>query len=102
MEAVGGNVTRFQLGDEVIGASGSANGFGAFAEYVSVPEHILVQKPSTFSSEEAASVPIAAITALQGLRDKGHIQSGQNVLINGRLVVLAHLRSTLHNHLELR
>jgi NADPH:quinone reductase-like Zn-dependent oxidoreductase len=79
VEAVGKNVKRFKPGDEVFGGK-----FGAFAEYVSVREdRALVLKPANVTFEEAASVPIAAITALQGLRDKGRIQPGQKVLING-------------------
>jgi NADPH:quinone reductase-like Zn-dependent oxidoreductase len=79
VEAVGGSVTRFKPGDEVFGGK-----FGAFAEYVSVhQDHALALKPANMSFEQAASVPIAAITALQALRDKGHLQPGQKVLING-------------------
>ena len=58
-------------------------GSGSFAEYVSVPESALALKPSNVSFEEAAAAPVAAVTALQGLRDQGHIQPGQKVLING-------------------
>ncbi len=79
VEAVGVNVKQFQPGDEVFGESGS----GAFAEYVCVTEDKLALKPANISFEEAAAVPIAAVTALQGLRDKGQIQPGQKVLING-------------------
>jgi NADPH:quinone reductase-like Zn-dependent oxidoreductase len=61
----------------------SACGFGGFAEYVSGPENALVLKPANISFEEAAAAPITAVTALQGLRDKGQIESGQKVLING-------------------
>src|SRR6266567_4148252 len=82
VEVVGRNVTQFQLGDEVFGNT-VKSGFGGFAEYVAVPENALVLKPTTISFEEAAAVPQAALTALQGLRDKGHIQKGQKVLING-------------------
>src|SRR6266704_5776212 len=82
VEVVGRNVTQFQPGDEVFGNTVEC-GFGGFAEYVSVPEHALVLKPTTLSFEEAAAVPQAAPTALQGLRDKGHIQNGQKVLIHG-------------------
>jgi NADPH:quinone reductase-like Zn-dependent oxidoreductase len=79
VEAVGRNVKRFQPGDEVFGAKQ-----GAFAEYVAVREdRSLVQKPGNVTFEQAASVPIAAVTALQALRDKGGIQAGQKVLING-------------------
>jgi NADPH:quinone reductase-like Zn-dependent oxidoreductase len=79
VEAVGRNVTRFKPGDEVFGGK-----FGAFAEYVTVREdRALALKPSNVTFEQAASVPIAAITALQALRDKGQLQPGQKVLING-------------------
>jgi len=82
VEAVGGNVKQFQPGDAVFGDI-FAHGFGGFGEYVSVPESTLVLKPSNLSFEEAAAVPLASVTALQGLRDHGHIQPGQKVLING-------------------
>src|SRR5438128_4449841 len=82
VEAVGRNVTQFQPGDEVFGDL-SQCGFGAFAEYVSVPENALALKPTRLTFEEAATVPVSAVTALQGLRDQGHIQPGQKVLING-------------------
>src|SRR5947199_1985024 len=82
VEAVGRNVTQFQSGDEVFGNT-AKYGFGGFAEYVSVPENALVLKPTNISFEEAAAVPQAAVVALQGLRDKGHIQKGQKVLIHG-------------------
>lgn len=78
VEAVGGNVTRFQPGDEVFGAVR-----GAFAEYVCAPESRLAKKPANLSFEQAAAVPVAGLSALQGLRDKGRIQAGQKVLING-------------------
>ena len=78
VETVGRNVTQFRPGDEVFGVAR-----GAFAEYVSASETKLALKPANLSFEQAASVPIAAFTALQGLRDKGRIQSGQKVLING-------------------
>ena len=81
VEAVGRDVKQFQPGDEVFG--GSAN-LGAFAEYVCVPENAaLVLKPASVTFEDAAAVPLAALTALQGLRDKGQIQPGHKVLING-------------------
>jgi len=82
VEAVGGNVKQLRTGDAVFGDVFGL-GSGSFAEYVSVPESALARKPSSVSFEEAAAVPVAAVTALQGLRDKGHIQSGQKVLING-------------------
>lgn len=80
VEEVGGKVTQFQPGDEVFG---SGNPLGAFAEYLCVPEDGVVLKPANLTHEEAASVPVAALTALQGLRDKGKIQPGHNALING-------------------
>jgi 2-desacetyl-2-hydroxyethyl bacteriochlorophyllide A dehydrogenase len=82
VEAVGANVTQFQPGDAVFGDL-SVCGLGAFAEYVAVPEHAIALKPVNMSFEQAAAVPMAAVTALQGLRNKGHIQPGQKVLING-------------------
>jgi len=82
VEAVGGNVTRFKQGDEIFGDIGDF-GFGAFAEYVSAPEDALALKPVNVTFEEAATVPQYAVVALQGLRDKGQIKSGQKVLING-------------------
>jgi NADPH:quinone reductase-like Zn-dependent oxidoreductase len=82
VEAVGGNVKQFQPGDAVFGNL-SGCGFGGFAEYVAVPENALVLKPTNLTFEEAAAVPMSAVTALQGLRDQGHIQPGQKVLING-------------------
>lgn len=82
VEAVGKDVKEFKVGDEVFGDI-SACGWGGFAEYVSVKENALVAKPSVITFEEAAAVPMAAVTALQGLRDKGQIQSNQNVLIYG-------------------
>jgi NADPH:quinone reductase-like Zn-dependent oxidoreductase len=82
VEAAGGNVTRFRPGDEVFGEK-FQSGWGCFAEYVAVAEDRLVPKPANLTFEEAAAVPLAALTALQGLRDKGRIQRGQQVLING-------------------
>jgi NADPH:quinone reductase-like Zn-dependent oxidoreductase len=79
IEAVGRNVKQFQPGDEVFGFSN----FGAFAEYRCVRENYLLKKSAKLTFEEAAAIPIAGITALQGLRDKGRIQAGQRVLING-------------------
>ena len=78
VSAVGRSVTGFKPGDEVFGA-----GKGAFAEYGIAPEHHLAHKPVNVSFEQAAAVPIAAFTAIQGLRDCARIQSGQKVLING-------------------
>ncbi len=82
VEAVGGDVKQFQPGDAVFGDTAAA-GNGGFAEYVSVPERLLAPKPVNLSFEEAAAVPMAAVTALQGLRDKGKIQPRHKVLING-------------------
>ncbi|HEX5688552.1 MAG TPA: NAD(P)-dependent alcohol dehydrogenase [Roseiflexaceae bacterium] len=82
VEAVGKNVTQFRIGDEVFGDI-SGCGWGGFAEYVAAHENALVLKPANLSFEQAAAVPMAAVTALQGLRDKGRIQAGQKVLING-------------------
>jgi len=78
VEAVGVNVKQFKPGDAVFGMCK-----GAFAEYVCTSESKLVMKPDNVTFEQAASVPVAAFNALQGLRDKGHIQAGQKVLING-------------------
>lgn len=80
--AVGAGVSRFRVGDGVMGEL-SGHGFGAFAEYVRVPESALAAKPDALSDEEAAALPMAAVTALQGLRDHGGIESGQRVLIHG-------------------
>jgi NADPH:quinone reductase-like Zn-dependent oxidoreductase len=82
IEAVGKDVKQFQPGDEVFGDLSSC-GWGGFAEYVTVPESALALKPANLSFEEAAAVPMAAVTALQAIRDKGKIRSGQKVLING-------------------
>jgi NADPH:quinone reductase-like Zn-dependent oxidoreductase len=79
---VGSNVKQFQPGDEVFGDL-FESGLGAFAEYVCARENALVLKPANLSFEQAAAVPVAALTALQGLRDTGQIQPGQKVLING-------------------
>ncbi len=82
VEAVGKEVSQFHEGDEVFGDL-SGSGWGGFAEYVCVPEKALARKPANLSFEEAAAVPMAGVTALQALRDKGQIQSGQKVLIHG-------------------
>jgi NADPH:quinone reductase-like Zn-dependent oxidoreductase len=78
VDAVGKNVIRFKPGDNVFGSCR-----GAFAEYVCTSESVLVRMPDNVTFEQAASVPVAALSALQGLRDKGHIQPGKKVLING-------------------
>ncbi len=78
VEAVGGNVTQFKPGDHVFGRCR-----GALAQYACASEARLVMKPSRVTFEQGACVPVAALTALQGLRDKGNVQPGQRVLING-------------------
>jgi NADPH:quinone reductase-like Zn-dependent oxidoreductase len=78
VEAVGRNVTRFQPGDVVFGSCR-----GSFAEYVCASGNALVKKPAGVTFVQAAAVPVAAVTALQGLRDRGRLQRGQKVLING-------------------
>ncbi|MFC1970104.1 NAD(P)-dependent alcohol dehydrogenase [Chloroflexota bacterium] len=82
VEAVGKNVKQFQPDDEVFGDI-SGCGWGGFAEYVCARENAVALKPASVTFEEAAAVPQAALLALQGLRDKGQIQPGQKVLING-------------------
>lgn len=79
VEAVGREVTRFKVGDEVFGNVDA----GGFAEYVCSAETHLAHKPANVSFEEAAAIPVAALTALQGLRDHGQLRAGQEVLING-------------------
>ena len=81
VEAVGSQVKQFQPGDDVFGVTGFVG--GGFAEYACAAEDKLALKPADLSFEDAAAVPIAAITALQGLRDKGRIQPGQKVLVDG-------------------
>ena len=81
VEAVGRDVKQFRTGDEVFGTKGFAG--GGFAEYVCAVENELALKPANISFEEAAAVPVAAVTALLGLRDKGQIQPGQKVVIDG-------------------
>ena len=82
VEAVGSGITQFKPGDEVY-ANLLDHGLGGFAEYVSVPGEVMSSKPANLSFEEAAAVPMAAVTALQGLRYHGEIRAGQRVLING-------------------
>jgi NADPH:quinone reductase-like Zn-dependent oxidoreductase len=79
---VGSDVTQFRPGDEIYGDL-AASGNGAFAEYIAVPEQALAPKPANLTFEQAAAVPMAAVTALQALRDGGEIQAGHTVLING-------------------
>jgi NADPH:quinone reductase-like Zn-dependent oxidoreductase len=81
VEAVGATVTQFQPGDEVFGVP--ARFAGGFAEYTCVPEGRLARKPAKLSFEAAAAAPVASMTALQGMRDKGKIQPGHKVLVNG-------------------
>ncbi|MCP3975677.1 MAG: NAD(P)-dependent alcohol dehydrogenase [bacterium] len=78
VEAVGDGVTEFQVGDDVFGEAGRG-----YAEYATAAVRQIVSKPANLTFEEAAAVPIAALTALQGLRDKGQIEAGQRVLVNG-------------------
>ena len=82
VEAIGRNVRQFKPGDEVFGDI-FGTGSGSLAEYVCAHENVLVSKPARISFEAAAAVPLAGVTALQGLRDKGRIQPGQRVLVNG-------------------
>ncbi|HQV29762.1 MAG TPA: NAD(P)-dependent alcohol dehydrogenase [Thermoflexales bacterium] len=82
VEAVGRDITQFKPGDAVFGEV-FRHHYGGFAEYIAVPEQILALKPANLTFEAAAAAPLAAITALQGLRDLGQIQAGQKVLING-------------------
>jgi NADPH:quinone reductase-like Zn-dependent oxidoreductase len=82
VEAVGSGVTRFEPGDEVY-ANLLDHGYGGFAEYASVPVTVAAPKPAKLSFEEAAAVPMAAVTALQGLRHHGELQPTQSALVNG-------------------
>jgi NADPH:quinone reductase-like Zn-dependent oxidoreductase len=82
VEAVGSEVSQFRPGDEIYGDL-AASGNGAFAEYIAVPEQALALKPANLSYEQAAAVPMAAVTALQALRDGGKLRTGHKVLING-------------------
>jgi NADPH:quinone reductase-like Zn-dependent oxidoreductase len=83
VEAIGGNARLFKPGDEVFGYMPSATGRGTFAEFVCARENLITLKPSNLTFEQSAAVPLAAMTALQGLRDNGNIQPGQRVLIQG-------------------
>ena len=83
VEAMGKNVTRFKIGDEIFGENGFEDGMGAFAEYAAVPAKNLLPKPANLTFEEAAAVPLAGCTALRSLRGAGKLQAGQKVLING-------------------
>jgi len=82
IESIGKNITLFKPGDEVMGDLASF-GFGGLAEYVTAPERALITKPSKISFEEGAALPMAGLTALQALHDKGNIQKGHKVLIVG-------------------
>jgi len=82
VEAVGTGVTQYKPGDEVY-ANLLDHGYGGFAEFVSVPVDVMSSKPANLSFEEAAAVPMAAVTALQGLNHHGEIQADQKVLVNG-------------------
>lgn len=82
IEAVGPDTSKFRVGDAVFGDLSVAS-FGGLAEYVAAPENLLVKKPDTVSFETAAAMPMASITALQGLRNKGGIKSGHRILIVG-------------------
>ncbi len=82
IEAVGSRVTQFHVGDAVYGCL-SLNTMGSFAEYVCANEDTFALKPADTTFEQAAAVPLAALTALQGLRNQGHVQPGQKVLVNG-------------------
>ncbi|MCF2971091.1 NAD(P)-dependent alcohol dehydrogenase [Synechococcus sp. Nb3U1] len=82
VEAVGQAVSQFKPGDPVFGDLTEC-GFGAFAEYVSVPESALVLKPENLTFEEAATVPVSGLSALQGLRDVGQLRAGERVLVRG-------------------
>lgn len=92
VSATGSQVTGFQPGDDVFGVTGFSG--GGFAEYVCSTPDRLALKPPNLTFEEAAAIPIAALTALQGLRDKGRIRAGQNVLIDGASGESAPLRSS--------
>ena len=90
VEAVGSKVTQFQVGDEVFGS-----GDGTFADYACARTDAVMLKPANLSFEAAAAVPVAALTALQGLRDTGQIQPGQQVLIQGQVGMWGSLRCRL-------
>ncbi|RAI92100.1 NAD(P)-dependent alcohol dehydrogenase [Algoriphagus yeomjeoni] len=82
IERVGKDVTQFQVGDQIFGDL-SGSGFGGFAEYAVAKEGVLAKKPKNLTFEEAAAMPMASVTALQGLRDLGKIKKGDEILING-------------------
>ncbi len=101
VEKVGRDVSRFKPGDTVVGDI-SGCGSGGFAEYVAVPEDVLIQKPAGVSDEIAAAVPVAAVTALQALRDKAAIQPGSQVLIYGASGGVGTYAIQLANHFGAR
>jgi len=82
VESVGKNISEFKPGDEVVGDLAGC-GFGGFAEYTTAKEKYIIKKPEGISFEESAAIPLASVTALQGLRDKGKIKKGDEVLIVG-------------------
>ncbi len=94
VEAVGSEVTQFRAGEEVFGEHP-----GAFAEYLVAPESALARKPANLTFEQAAAMPLAATTALQGLRDHGRIQPGQTVLVNGASGGVGHFAVQIAKHL---
>jgi NADPH:quinone reductase-like Zn-dependent oxidoreductase len=83
VEVTGSKVEQFKPGDEVFGYMPTASGRGTLAEYVCATENLVAYKPTNLTYAQAAAVPLAALTALQGLRDEGNIRPGQKVLING-------------------
>lgn len=83
VESIGSRVKQFKSGDDVFGFLPSAAGCGTFSEFVCAKEDLIALKPANLSFEQSAAVPVASMTALQALRDKGNIQLGQKVLING-------------------
>jgi NADPH:quinone reductase-like Zn-dependent oxidoreductase len=83
VSAVGANVAGLRPGDEVLGSCGNVTVGGAFAEYARVPRGKVARKPAAITFEQAAAIPVAAVTALQALRDAGRVRPGQQVLING-------------------
>lgn len=82
VEAIGNHVKSLRVGDAVFGDL-SANGFGGFAEYTTAPESVLVKKPAGLTFEMVVAIPMAAVTALQAIRDKGQVHTGQDALIIG-------------------
>jgi NADPH:quinone reductase-like Zn-dependent oxidoreductase len=101
IEAVGSNVMQFTPGDDVFGDI-SGCGWGGFAEYACARENAFALKPANLSFEEAAAVPMAAVTALQGIRYAGQIRPGQKVLINGASGGVGTFALNLPNHSALK